>query len=145
GKKLPIYGDGQNIRDWLHVSDHCSAVAKVLQESKPGEVYNIGGNNEVKNLDLVHMLCDILDELAPDIPVKPSRELITFVQDRQGHDRRYAIDSTKIQRELSWTPSVTVQQGLRQTVEWYLANQSWWRPLLSEEYRAYYDSVYAVK
>lgn len=145
GKNLPVYGDGQNIRDWLHVSDHCSAVAKVLQESQPGEVYNIGGNNEVKNLDLVHMLCDILDELAPDIPVKPSRQLITFVQDRQGHDRRYAIDATKIQHELGWTPSISVQQGLRQTVEWYLTNQTWWRPLLSEEYRAYYDSVYAVK
>lgn len=145
GKKLPIYGDGQNVRDWLHVSDHCSAIATVLLESQPGEVYNIGGNNEVKNLDLVHMLCDILDELAPDIPVNPSKQLISFVQDRQGHDRRYAIDSSKIQRELGWTPSVTVQQGLRQTVEWYLANQSWWRPLLSEEYRAYYDNVYAVK
>ncbi len=145
GKNLPIYGDGQNIRDWLHVSDHCSAVAKVLLESKPGEVYNVGGNNEVKNLDLVHLLCDILDELAPEIPVKPSKQLITFVQDRQGHDRRYAINSSKLQQELGWTPSITVEQGLRQTVEWYLTHQSWWRPLLSEEYRAYYDSVYAVK
>lgn len=145
GKKLPVYGDGQNIRDWLHVSDHCSAISTVLQKGQPGEVYNIGGNNEVKNLELVHMLCDILDELAPDIPVKPSKALITFVQDRQGHDRRYAIDSTKIQVDLGWTPAVTVQQGLRQTVEWYLSNQTWWRPLLSEEYRSYYDSVYAVK
>ncbi|MEO0455209.1 MAG: dTDP-glucose 4,6-dehydratase [Cyanobacteria bacterium P01_A01_bin.114] len=145
GKPLPVYGDGQNVRDWLYVVDHCSAVGKVLLEGTPGEVYNIGGNNEVKNLDLIHMLCEIMDELAPDSPVFPAKALIKFVKDRPGHDRRYAIDATKIKNELGWQPTVTVREGLTQTLQWYLTHQDWWRPLLSEEYRAYYDSVYAVK
>lgn len=143
GKPLPVYGDGQNIRDWLYVEDHCTALDTVIRKGKPGETYNVGGNNEVKNLDLVHKLCDTMDELAPNLPVRPSKQLITFVKDRAGHDRRYAIDASKIKAELGWTPSVTVDEGLRQTVEWYLSHEDWWKPLLSEEYQAYYETVYA--
>jgi dTDP-glucose 4,6-dehydratase len=143
GKPLPVYGDGQNVRDWLYVLDHCRALDTVIHQGKPGETYNVGGNNEVKNIDLVKMLCRIMDELAPHLPVKPSEELITFVKDRPGHDRRYAIDATKIQTELGWAPLVTVEEGLRQTVGWFLTHRSWWEPLLSEEYQSYYRQVYA--
>lgn len=142
GKPLPVYGDGQNIRDWLYVEDHCRALDTVLQKGKPGETYNIGGNNEVKNVDLVTLLCELMDELAPDLPVKPANQLITFVKDRAGHDRRYAIDATKIRTELDWTPEETVEQGLRKTIQWYLNNQDWWKPLLSQAYQAYYQKVY---
>ena len=143
GKPLPVYGDGQNVRDWLYVLDHCRALDAVIHGGKPGETYNVGGNNEVKNLDLVKMLCQLMDELASDLPARPCEQLITFVKDRDGHDRRYAIDATKIKTELGWTPSVTVEEGLRQTVEWYLANRLWWEPLLSEEYQTYYRKVYS--
>ena len=143
GKPLPVYGDGQNIRDWLYVEDHCRALDTVINRGVPGETYNVGGNNEVKNLDLVEQLCELMDELAPDLPVRPSKKLITFVKDRAGHDRRYAIDASKIERELGWTPQETVEGGLRRTVEWYLANQDWWQPLLSSEYKSYYEKVYA--
>lgn len=143
GKPLPVYGDGQNVRDWLYVIDHCHALDCAIHRGKPGETYNIGGNNEVKNLDLVRMLCQLMDELASDLPVRPCEQLITFVKDRPGHDRRYAIDATKIKEELGWSPSVTVKEGLRLTVEWYLAHRDWWEPLLSEEYQAYYRQVYA--
>lgn len=143
GKPLPVYGDGQNVRDWLYVLDHCSALDTVINKGKPGETYNIGGNNEVQNIDLVKMLCQLMDELAPDLPITPSEKLITFVKDRAGHDRRYAIDATKIKTELGWSPSVTVEQGLRQTVTWYLNHRDWWEPLLSDEYQAYYRQVYA--
>ncbi|MGD1805301.1 dTDP-glucose 4,6-dehydratase [Dapis sp. BLCC M126] len=143
GKQLPVYGDGQNIRDWLYVIDHCRALDTVIHQGQPGETYNVGGNNEVKNIDLVRMLCQIMDELANDLPVQPCEKLITFVKDRPGHDRRYAIDATKIKTELGWQPSVTVEEGLRQTVKWFLNNRDWWEPLLSEEYQAYYKQVYA--
>ncbi|MEM7595416.1 MAG: dTDP-glucose 4,6-dehydratase [Cyanobacteria bacterium P01_A01_bin.83] len=143
GKPLPVYGDGQNIRDWLYVEDHCRALDTVIQRGVPGETYNIGGNNEVKNLDLVEQLCELMDELAPELPVRPSKQLITFVQDRAGHDRRYAIDASKIERELGWKPQETVAGGLRRTVQWYLDNQDWWQPLLSTEYQDYYQKVYA--
>lgn len=143
GKPLPIYGDGQNIRDWLYVGDHCSAIDCVIHHSPPGETYNIGGDNEVKNIDLVTMLCNLMDELATELPVHPSNQLITFVKDRPGHDRRYAIDATKIRAKLGWTPSVTVAEGLRRTVQWYLAHPEWWQPLLSPEYQEYYKAVYA--
>ncbi|MEP0870154.1 dTDP-glucose 4,6-dehydratase [Trichocoleus desertorum AS-A10] len=143
GKSLPVYGDGQNVRDWLYVEDHCRALDTVIHQGQPGETYNIGGNNEVKNIDLVHMLCDLMDELAPDLPVRPCHQLITYVKDRPGHDRRYAIDASKIKTELGWTPQETVERGLRKTVQWYLDHPSWWRPLLSEEYQAYYRKVYA--
>lgn len=143
GKPLPVYGDGENIRDWLYVIDHCRALDCVIHRGRPGETYNIGGNNEVKNIDLVKILCQLMDELAPGLPVKPSEQLITFVKDRPGHDRRYAINASKIKTELGWMPTVTVEQGLRKTVEWYLENRQWWEPLLSAEYQAYYQQVYA--
>ncbi len=143
GKPLPVYGDGQNIRDWLYVEDHCCALDVVIHKGKPGETYNIGGNNEVKNIDLVTQLCELMDELAPELPVRPAKKLITFVKDRPGHDRRYAIDATKIKTELGWTPQQTLEGGLRRTVEWYLANRDWWQPLLSPEYQSYYQQVYS--
>ena len=142
GKSLPVYGDGQNVRDWLYVGDHCSAIDVVIHQGTPGETYNIGGNNEVKNIDLVHKLCDLMDELAPDLPIRPSHKLITYVKDRPGHDRRYAIDATKVRTELGWTPAQTVESGLRQTVEWFLSNRDWWQPLLSAEYQEYYKQQY---
>jgi dTDP-glucose 4,6-dehydratase len=143
GKPLPVYGDGQNIRDWLYVGDHCTALETVIQTGKPGETYNVGGDNEVKNIDLVHLLCELMDELATDLPVFPSQKLITFVKDRPGHDRRYAINASKIRTELGWVPSVTVAEGLRKTVIWYLTHRDWWQPLLSAEYQAYYQQVYS--
>lgn len=142
GKDLPVYGDGQNVRDWLFVGDHCRALDMVIHQGKPGETYNIGGDNQVKNIDLVSMLCHLMDELAPDLPVRPSSKLITFVKDRPGHDRRYAIDASKIKNKLGWNQSVAIERGLRRTVEWYLTHQNWWRSLLSEEYQAYYRQVY---
>lgn len=142
GKPLPVYGDGKNVRDWLYVRDHCQALDTVIHQGKAGETYNIGGNNEVKNIDLVRMLCELMDELAPDLPVKPARNLITFVKDRPGHDRRYAIDASKIRTELGWQPQETVEGGLRKTIQWYLDNRDWWQPLLSKEYQEYYDKVY---
>ena len=141
GKSLPVYGDGQNVRDWLHVSDHCAAIDVVLHQANPGDVYNIGGNNQVKNLDIVHSLCDLMSELASDLPKSP-RDLITFVTDRPGHDRRYAMDISNIQKELGWSPAYNFEKGLRQTVEWYLNNREWWQALLSEEYKGYYDNLY---
>jgi dTDP-glucose 4,6-dehydratase len=143
GKPLPIYGDGQNVRDWLYVKDHCRALDTVIHNGKPGETYNIGGNNEVKNLDLVHMVCDLMDELAPNLPMRPAQKLITFVKDRPGHDRRYAINASKIRTDLGWTPSETLAGGLRQTIEWYVTHRDWWQPLLSAEYQDYYRQVYA--
>lgn len=137
GKPLPVYGDGQNIRDWLYVRDHCSALDQVIHQGRLGETYNIGGNNEVQNIDLVHTLCDLMEKLAPDLPVRPCHKLITFVKDRPGHDQRYAIDASKIKSELGWAPTETIETGLRQTIEWYLSHQDWWKPLLSKKYQAY--------
>ena len=142
GKTLPIYGDGKNIRDWLYVGDHCQALDAVIHSGKLGETYNIGGNNEVKNIDLVNILCQLMDELAPNLPVTPSYKLITFVKDRPGHDRRYAINSTKINNHLGWNPATTFEEGLRLTVKWYLTNSDWWRFLLSEQDQDYYRQVY---
>lgn len=135
GQPLPVYGDGQNVRDWLYVGDHCRALDVVLHRGQPGETYAIGGNSEVKNLDLVKTLCTLMDEMAPDLPIRPAQRLITFVADRPGHDRRYAIDASKIRAELGWVPQETLASGLRQTVAWYLANRDWWQPLLAEPYR----------
>ncbi|MBL1197500.1 MAG: dTDP-glucose 4,6-dehydratase [Nostoc sp. GBBB01] len=145
GKPLPVYGDGKNVRDWLYVGDHCRALDVVINSGKPGETYNIGGNNEVENITLVELLCQMMDELAPDLPVHPAKQLITFVKDRPGHDRRYAINASKIKTQLGWTPSVTIAEGLRLTVEWYLTHRDWWEPLLSAEYQAYYRKNYSVK
>ncbi|MDF3606850.1 dTDP-glucose 4,6-dehydratase [Paracoccus sp. DMF-8] len=131
GRPIPVYGDGGNIRDWLYVEDHADALLLVLEKGEIGRSYNIGGENEAKNIDLVRTICAEMDRLRPD--AAPHDRLITFVTDRPGHDRRYAIDPTRIRTELGWRPSVTVEQGLRRTVEWYLENQDWWRPLLDRQ------------
>ena len=135
GEKLPVYGTGENIRDWLYVDDHANALCKILFEGKKGESYNVGGNAEVSNLDVVWNICRLLDELSPRPGMSKYEEQIDFVADRPGHDYRYAIDSTKIRNELGWKPIETFETGLRRTVEWYLANSSWWKPILTGEYR----------
>ncbi|MFJ4343859.1 dTDP-glucose 4,6-dehydratase [Pseudomonas sp. NPDC089401] len=146
GKALPVYGDGQQIRDWLYVEDHCSGIRRVLEAGTCGETYNIGGWNEKANIDIVHTLCTLLDELAPPSdrgvinqqtgqPVKQYAELITYVTDRPGHDRRYAIDARKIERELGWKPAETFETGIRKTVDWYLNNQEWVRNVMDGSYR----------
>ncbi|NLD53549.1 MAG: dTDP-glucose 4,6-dehydratase [Burkholderiaceae bacterium] len=134
GQPLPIYGDGMNVRDWLYVADHCSAIRRVLEAGRPGEVYNIGGRAEMHNIDIVRRLCALVDELRPD-PAGPRERLITFVKDRPGHDRRYAIDASKIEAELGWTPRETFASGIRKTVAWYLENQEWVAAVQSGAYR----------
>lgn len=134
GKPLPIYGDGQNVRDWLFVEDHCRAIDQVLEQGQPGETYNVGGGAEKTNIWLVTQICQILDELVPESDFCPHANLITFVQDRPGHDRRYAIDFTKIEQHLGWTPQVTIESGLSKTVQWYLANRAWCQQVTANEY-----------
>lgn len=143
GKPLPIYGDGQQVRDWLHVSDHCSAIRRVLEAGKVGEVYNIGGWNEMPNIEIVHSICALLDELRPD-PAGPYERLITYVKDRPGHDRRYAIDARKIERELGWKPAETFETGIRKTVLWYLEHQDWVRNVTSGAYREWLGKQYGA-
>ena len=142
GKPLPIYGDGQQIRDWLFVKDHCSAIRRVLEAGKPGETYNVGGWNEKANLDVVQTLCTILDELKPKADGTSYQSQITFIQDRPGHDRRYAIDATKLERELGWKPAETFETGIRKTVVWYLENQYWVNNVTSGEYRHWVNKQY---
>jgi dTDP-glucose 4,6-dehydratase len=144
GKSLPIYGDGQNVRDWLYVADHCAAIREVLARGKPGETYNVGGWNEMTNLEIVHTLCDLLDELAPNAQGS-SRRLITYVKDRPGHDRRYAIDARKIERELGWRPAETFATGIRKTVQWYLEHQPWVQHVISGEYQHWMERNYAER
>ena len=134
GKPLPIYGKGDNVRDWLYVDDHARALVTVLRQGKVGETYNIGGHNEKTNLDVVHTLCDLLDELVPGSDHRPHKSLINFVTDRPGHDHRYAIDAGKIERELGWKPEETFETGLRKTVQWYLANQAWCEKAVADRY-----------
>ncbi|WP_456385313.1 dTDP-glucose 4,6-dehydratase [Desulfolithobacter sp.] len=146
GRPLPVYGDGGNVRDWLYVQDHCEAIVRVLEQGRPGESYNIGGHNEKKNIEVVEMLCDMLDERVELLPGgEPRRSLITFVKDRLGHDRRYAIDATKIERELGWTPKYTFDQGMERTVLWYLDNRSWMEAVLDGSYRRYYEKMYGSR
>ena len=135
GELLPVYGDGRQIRDWLYVKDHCRAVMRVLEAGRVGEVYNVGGHNERANLEVVRKVCSLLDELVPDSPHAPHESLITFVEDRPGHDRRYAIDAGKIERELGWTPRETFESGMEKTVRWYLRNREWCEGVLSGSYR----------
>lgn len=144
GKPIPVYGDGQNVRDWLFVSDHCDAIRTVLARGRIGETYNVGGRSEKPNLEIVHKICSILDELRPADPIVPHSKLITYVQDRPGHDRRYAMDTRKIERELSWQPRETFETGIRKTAEWYLANEAWIREVTTGNYRQWIATQYSV-
>ena len=136
GEKLPVYGDGKNVRDWLYVEDHCSAICEVLHKGKLGDVYNIGGNNEWYNIDIVKLILKKLDK---------SEDQISYVKDRPGHDRRYAIDSTKIQTELGWKPKYQFEDGIEKTIQWYIDNEDWWRKVMSGEYLKYYEQNYSDK
>ena len=142
-KPLPIYGDGQQVRDWLYVGDHCAAIREVLAKAKLGETYNIGGWNEKANIDVVKTICTILDELRPRADGKSYAEQITFVQDRPGHDRRYAIDASKLKRELGWRPTETFDTGIRKTVQWYLDNPAWVEGVVSGSYRDWLQKQYS--
>ena len=144
GKPLPIYGDGMNVRDWLYVTDHCAGICRVLEAGRVGETYNIGGWNEMPNLQIVHTLCDLLDELRPD-PAGSYRRLITYVTDRPGHDRRYAIDARKIERELGWRPAETFATGIRKTVQWYLDQPHWIANVQSGAYREWVVANYGAR
>ncbi|QWD70644.1 dTDP-glucose 4,6-dehydratase [Polynucleobacter sp. UB-Siik-W21] len=142
GKPLPVYGDGQQIRDWLYVGDHCFAIREVLANGRPGETYNIGGWNEKANLEVVNTICKILDELKPRADQKSYAEQITFVKDRPGHDRRYAIDASKIEKELGWRPAETFDTGIRKTVQWYLDNPAWVQGVVTGSYRDWLEKQY---
>jgi dTDP-glucose 4,6-dehydratase len=145
GKPLPVYGDGRNVRDWLYVADHCTAVWRILCAGADGATYNIGGRNELENIVVVNRICELVDELAPPLPGgQPRRELITFVKDRPGHDRRYAIDCAKIERELGWQPAESFETGLRKTVQWYLSNAAWVQQVRSGEYQRWIAAHYGA-
>ncbi|HYK35567.1 MAG TPA: dTDP-glucose 4,6-dehydratase [Alloacidobacterium sp.] len=145
GKQLPVYGDGKNVRDWLFVEEHCSAIRAVLERGRLGETYNIGGSSERRNIDVVTTICDLLDELAPSAAIGPRRKLISYVTDRPGHDRRYAINASKIKRELGWEPAERFESGIRKTVEWYLANQDWVENVRSGAYLQWIETNYSER
>lgn len=142
GKPLPVYGDGQNVRDWLYVTDHCSAIRLVLGRGRPGETYNVGGRNERTNLEVVNIVCGLLDELKPRMDGKSYSSQVSFVKDRPGHDLRYAIDATRLENELGWKAVENFESGIRKTVQWYLANQEWVQSVTSGEYRKWMDAQY---
>ena len=145
GKPLPIYGDGLQVRDWLFVEDHCRAIAAVLDKGQVGETYNVGGCNQRSNREVVHKLCELLDELVPDSPYRPHAQLITSVKDRPGHDRRYAIDATKIEQEIGWRPAESFETGLRKTVEWYLTHKDWVDGVTSGSYQQWVATNYGSR
>jgi dTDP-glucose 4,6-dehydratase len=150
GKPIPVYGDGGQIRDWLHVSDHCEALMDVIDNGQPGQTYNIGGDNQPTNLEIVNKICSILDEECPESKFCPHSQLITYVKDRPGHDRRYAINFSKINKELGWRPKINLDEGLKKTIQWYLANQEWVKavvekPNYSEWIKANYQNRREVK
>jgi dTDP-glucose 4,6-dehydratase len=134
-ESLPVYGTGENVRDWLYVDDHCEAIHTIIENGKIGETYNVGGNNEIMNIDIVKTICNILDEIKPSTHLKSYMELITFVTDRPGHDFRYAIDSSKLKNELNWQPKETFESGIKKTINWYLENQSWWQDIQNKTYQ----------
>lgn len=143
GKELPVYGDGRNVRDWLYVTDHCQAIIEVLARGETGRTYNIGGNNEKTNIEVVTLICDMLDDKVGLLPGGDQRRsLITFVTDRLGHDRRYAIDSSRLKEEIGWQPSVTFERGIEMTIDWYLANQTWLATVIDGSYQKYYQKMY---
>ena len=143
GKRLPVYGDGKNIRDWLYVEDHCAAIRQALRKGRPGSTYNVGGRSERYNIDIVHTICSVLDELRPNPTQKPHADLIEYVPDRPGHDRRYAIDCSLIERELGWTAQTNFDAGIRRTIQWYLDNQDWVNSVTSGSYRDWIETQYA--
>ncbi|HMJ21295.1 MAG TPA: dTDP-glucose 4,6-dehydratase [Terriglobales bacterium] len=143
GKPLPVYGDGQNVRDWLFVADHCQAIRKVLASGRAGETYNIGGSSEKRNIEIVEAICSSLDQCCPDDPVMPHRNLITLVKDRPGHDRRYAVDARKIERELGWKPRESFESGIGKTLQWYLQNEEWVKDVTSGAYRNWIATQYS--
>jgi dTDP-glucose 4,6-dehydratase len=145
GKLLPVYGDGKNVRDWLYVDDHCRAIRTVLAQGRVGETYNVGGRSEKNNLEIVDAICQLLDALRPNDPVVPHSKLITFVKDRPGHDRRYAMDARKIERELNWRPQESFESGIRKTVDWYLEHEDWVRDVTSGSYRQWMAKQYATE
>jgi dTDP-glucose 4,6-dehydratase len=145
GKPLPVYGDGENVRDWLYVEDHCRAIRAVLLRSRVGETYNIGGRSEKRNLEIVRAICELLDEVRPHDPAVPHNKLVTFVEDRPGHDRRYAMDTRKVERELNWQPRETFASGIRKTVLWYLEHDDWVRDVTSGSYRQWLAKHYATE
>ncbi|WP_429885825.1 dTDP-glucose 4,6-dehydratase [Geoalkalibacter halelectricus] len=146
GAALPVYGDGKNVRDWLYVEDHCEAILAVLAGGTPGQTYNIGGNNEKQNIEIVQLICDLLDEqLGRLADGRARRDLITYVKDRPGHDRRYAIDAGKIARELDWRPKVGFEEGMRRTLQWYLDHREWVESVVSGDYQAYYQRMYGER
>jgi dTDP-glucose 4,6-dehydratase len=142
GKSLPVYGDGRNIRDWLYVRDHCEAIWTIMRSGKKGETYNVGGDSEMENLTIVEMICDIIDEIIPASAGHSRRKLVTFVKDRPGHDRRYAIDFNKLHETLNWAPQESFTTGLRKTIVWYLENTTWIDRVRSGEYRAWISEHY---
>ena len=142
GKALPVYGDGQNVRDWLYVRDHCTAIWKIMKQGENGETYNIGGNSEMENIKLVEMICDVLDEMKRLSDNRSRRDLITFIKDRPGHDRRYAIDFGKLKKELNWFPEASLETGIRDTIKWYMENQKWVERVKSGEYQAWIKTHY---
>ncbi|HUH65825.1 MAG TPA: dTDP-glucose 4,6-dehydratase [Syntrophales bacterium] len=142
GKPLPVYGDGKNVRDWLYVKDHCEAIWAIMQSGERGETFNIGGNSEMENIVIVEVICDILDEIMPRPDKMSRRKLITFVKDRPGHDRRYAIDFSKVQKELKWKPRESFASGIRKTIAWYLENKQWIENIRSGEYKSWIDEHY---
>jgi dTDP-glucose 4,6-dehydratase len=143
-KPIPVYGKGDNIRDWLFVEDHASAIDLIFHQGKNGDTYNIGGINEWKNIDLIHVMCNVMDEEL-NRPAGTSANLITFVKDRAGHDQRYAIDSSKLMKELGWKPSLQFEEGIRKTIKWYLQNQAWMDHILSGQYEQYYTDQYSTR
>jgi dTDP-glucose 4,6-dehydratase len=145
GKPLPVYGDGLNVRDWLFVGDHCTAIREVLEKGRVGETYNVGGSSERKNIDVVTTICDILDELRPDATIGSRRKLITYVKDRPGHDRRYAINAERIARDLGWKPEKQFESGIRETVEWFLANMDWVDDVRSGHYKEWIELNYSER
>jgi len=145
GKPLPVYGDGKNVRDWLYVEDHCRAIRALLSRGRVGETYNIGGGSEKTNLEIIGAICQLLDELRPRDPAVPHNQLVTFVKDRPGHDRRYAMDTRKIESELGWTPQETFESGIRKTVYWYLEHEDWVRDVTSGSYRQWMAKHYATE
>ena len=145
GKAIPVYGDGQNIRDWLYVEDHCSAIRSILRGGRPGETYNVGGASEKTNLEVIETICDVLDELVPESQFRPHKSLIKFVTDRPGHDRRYAIDATKLRLELGWQPRENFRSGIRKTIEWYLSHGDWLASVINGAYKRWINAQYAAR